>query len=429
MAVAWRLHRTRNAGADTEDEESNDDVGPMPMPKGAHSQPRHEKKKRKDRYHKRVLHHDRDMVNFVFVHMETGIESVKHCRAHMSPILGISASTDGVLSASVAEEGSAKVFDVVNFGCVLLLGTSERQAQGILAVSEQNSGTIRLYDGLGDGQPLETGESALIPHPLDDGAPAATRSPDPNNEDEDLDDDGNTCQHSVNTTTRPGPSAPMAVMTTTGHAFRRPARPSNARTQASILLLKEHFLVQLLASDLNEDDHFLLDIDNNAKQSWESKSEAMTLGRNGIYIYVDDGDTLHALCRVYCPVVDLHVVPTVTGNGYEYHHKKGKYRTKKNVRSISHIRVHPSDDDLTRCSHGHRRPPTQHQIPAFPRHFTQQGPVWQRMDVPPEFATCTNRQSPWSLQSCGYIQDPESPLLPRPPFACPDCFGAAIHTS
>jgi peptidylprolyl isomerase domain and WD repeat-containing protein 1 len=46
---------------------------------------------------------------------DTGIEFVKHYRAHMSPILGVSASADGELFASVAEDG-AKVFDVVNFG-------------------------------------------------------------------------------------------------------------------------------------------------------------------------------------------------------------------------------------------------------------------------------------------------------------------------
>ncbi|KAH9172813.1 hypothetical protein EDB89DRAFT_1905910, partial [Lactarius sanguifluus] len=340
-----------------EDEESNDDVGPMPMPKGAHSQPRHEKKKRKeqlfldhlpntDRYHKRVLHHDRDMVNFVvvtwlmppkkqcdstdFITMTSvdGIESVKHCRAHMSPILGISASTDGVLSASVAEEGSES-FRLVNFDMINMIKLTLKaccwvhrrgKAQGILAVyvlccSEQNSGTIRLYDGLGDGQPLETGESALIPHPLDD--------------------------------------------------VRRPARPSNARTQASILLLKEHFLVQLLASDLNEDDHFLLDIDNNAKQSWESKSESLATAM-----------MTSPAARMAIDALQLNIKFPLF---LVISHSKALY-----------------------------------------------GSVWTSHLNSPRG---TNRQSPWSLQSCGYIQDPESPTAATTTFACPDCFGAAIHTS
>jgi peptidylprolyl isomerase domain and WD repeat-containing protein 1 len=47
---------------------------------------------------------------------DAGIEFVKHYRAHLSPIVSISASDDGQLFASVAEDGSAKVFDVVNFG-------------------------------------------------------------------------------------------------------------------------------------------------------------------------------------------------------------------------------------------------------------------------------------------------------------------------
>lgn len=47
---------------------------------------------------------------------EQGIEFVKHYRAHLAPIVGVSASADGQLFASVAEDGNAKVFDVVNFG-------------------------------------------------------------------------------------------------------------------------------------------------------------------------------------------------------------------------------------------------------------------------------------------------------------------------
>jgi peptidylprolyl isomerase domain and WD repeat-containing protein 1 len=52
---------------------------------------------------------------------ETGIEYVKHYRAHLGPILAVSASVDGQLFASVSEDGTAKVFDVVNFGTFILL--------------------------------------------------------------------------------------------------------------------------------------------------------------------------------------------------------------------------------------------------------------------------------------------------------------------
>ena len=49
---------------------------------------------------------------------EQGIEFVKHYRAHLAPVVAVSASADGQLFASVAEDGSVKVFDVVNFGTI-----------------------------------------------------------------------------------------------------------------------------------------------------------------------------------------------------------------------------------------------------------------------------------------------------------------------
>lgn len=47
---------------------------------------------------------------------DSGIEFVKHYRAHLQPIVGVSSSADGQLFASISEDGTAKVFDVVNFG-------------------------------------------------------------------------------------------------------------------------------------------------------------------------------------------------------------------------------------------------------------------------------------------------------------------------
>jgi peptidylprolyl isomerase domain and WD repeat-containing protein 1 len=44
---------------------------------------------------------------------------VKHYRAHLSPIVSVSASVDGMMYASVSAEGeggSIKIFDVKNFG-------------------------------------------------------------------------------------------------------------------------------------------------------------------------------------------------------------------------------------------------------------------------------------------------------------------------
>ncbi|KAI0699305.1 hypothetical protein C8T65DRAFT_581357 [Cerioporus squamosus] len=181
---------------DAEDDDE-DDVGPMPMPAGQEG--RLVKKKRKvlpheklylehlpsaDRYYKSFMH--RDVINFnVFTRtdfllttsvdghvklwkkQEQGIEFVKLYRAHLAPIVGVSASADGQLFASVAEDGSAKVFDVVNFDMInmLKLGYTPNaccwvhkrgQAMGLLAISERGTGVIRLYDGRGGDKPLET---------------------------------------------------------------------------------------------------------------------------------------------------------------------------------------------------------------------------------------------------------------------------------
>ena len=47
---------------------------------------------------------------------EQGIEFVKHYRAHLGVVVGVSASTDGQWFASAGDDGTLKVFDVVNFG-------------------------------------------------------------------------------------------------------------------------------------------------------------------------------------------------------------------------------------------------------------------------------------------------------------------------
>ncbi|KAG1838246.1 hypothetical protein C8R48DRAFT_838656 [Suillus tomentosus] len=71
---------------------------------------------------------------------------------------------DGQLFASISEDGSAKVFDVLNFDMIKLGFTPHAccwvhrrgQVQGLLAVSEQGTGTIRLHDGRGNDSPLLT---------------------------------------------------------------------------------------------------------------------------------------------------------------------------------------------------------------------------------------------------------------------------------
>ncbi|KAF8631019.1 hypothetical protein AX15_002630 [Amanita polypyramis BW_CC] len=176
------------------EEDDDDDVGPMPMPANGSAV----KKKRKVLPHERIyLEHlpnanqyfksfmHRDVLNFcvmtktdflittsvdghlkLWKKQEDGIEFVKHYRAHLSPIVAVSSSIDGQLFATVSEDGTAKVFDVINFDMIniIKLGYTPHaccwvhrrgQVQGLLAVSDSQSGIIRLYDGRGSGEPLE----------------------------------------------------------------------------------------------------------------------------------------------------------------------------------------------------------------------------------------------------------------------------------
>ncbi len=47
---------------------------------------------------------------------DNGIEFVKLYRAHLTSVKAVSASADGQLFVTVSDDGTAKVFDVVNFG-------------------------------------------------------------------------------------------------------------------------------------------------------------------------------------------------------------------------------------------------------------------------------------------------------------------------
>ena len=76
---------------------------------------------------------------------EQGIEFVKHYRAHLAPVVSVSASADGQWFASIAEDGTAKGFDVINFDMINMLTLGYKpnaccwvhkrgQAQGLLAM-------------------------------------------------------------------------------------------------------------------------------------------------------------------------------------------------------------------------------------------------------------------------------------------------------
>lgn len=51
----------------------------------------------------------------------TGIEFVKHYRAHLSNIVGISLSADHELLATISDDMALKVFDVTNFDMINMI--------------------------------------------------------------------------------------------------------------------------------------------------------------------------------------------------------------------------------------------------------------------------------------------------------------------
>lgn len=50
--------------------------------------------------------------------MQTGIEFIKHFRAHLQPFTGVAASPDGSLLATAASDKGLKVFDVLSFDMI-----------------------------------------------------------------------------------------------------------------------------------------------------------------------------------------------------------------------------------------------------------------------------------------------------------------------
>lgn len=96
---------------------------------------------------------------------ELGIEFVKHYRAHIGVVTAVGVSADGSLWASAGSDGTIKIFDVFNFDLINILkvGYTPRalawvhrrggRVDAVLAVAEEGSNIVRLYDGRGDGTP------------------------------------------------------------------------------------------------------------------------------------------------------------------------------------------------------------------------------------------------------------------------------------
>ncbi|KAJ9114892.1 hypothetical protein QFC20_001264 [Naganishia adeliensis] len=191
-------------GAEDEEDDDDDDIGPMPnAPGGGDDEAAKGKKKTKkavlpheklylehlpsaNRYYKSFMH--RDQINFVTMtktnflittsldghvklwkKQEESIEFVKHYRASLSPIVGVSTDSEGKVFATVSEKGEGRVFDVVNFDMINILKLDytpktccwvhhPSDGRTLLAISDADSPLIRIYDGRGDGKVLYTVE-------------------------------------------------------------------------------------------------------------------------------------------------------------------------------------------------------------------------------------------------------------------------------
>jgi len=104
--------------------------------------------------------------------MQSGIEFVKHFRAHLAPFAGLAASTDGSLLASTSTDKGLKVFDVLGFDMIVWIkldftpgvcewvggsGSGAHANAGtrtLLAVADAATPDIRLFDAAaGDSTP------------------------------------------------------------------------------------------------------------------------------------------------------------------------------------------------------------------------------------------------------------------------------------
>eukprot|EP01134_Creolimax_fragrantissima_P000761 CFRG0761T1 len=94
-----------------------------------------------------------------------GIEFVKHFRAHMGNIVNATASQDGLMLATISDDRSVKIFDIVNFDMINQMTLDynplsccwvhkDGAATSLLAVGDASSPVIRLYDGSGDNNPI-----------------------------------------------------------------------------------------------------------------------------------------------------------------------------------------------------------------------------------------------------------------------------------
>lgn len=94
-----------------------------------------------------------------------GIDFVKHFRAHLSPLIGLVASDDGLFCSSFSEDKNCKIFDVINFDMINIIKlTFEPLAACFIynpddsaiaiAVSARDNATLHVFDARGSSEPL-----------------------------------------------------------------------------------------------------------------------------------------------------------------------------------------------------------------------------------------------------------------------------------
>ncbi|XP_062172482.1 peptidyl-prolyl cis-trans isomerase CYP71 isoform X1 [Alnus glutinosa] len=86
-----------------------------------------------------------------------GIEFAKHFRSHLGPIEGLAVSIDGLLCSTISNDRSAKIYDVVNYDMMVMIGLTfvpgavewvykQGDVKARLAVSDRNSTFVHIYD-------------------------------------------------------------------------------------------------------------------------------------------------------------------------------------------------------------------------------------------------------------------------------------------
>ena len=98
---------------------------------------------------------------------EVSIEFVKHFRAHLGVINDVVVSSNGSLLATLGSDKAVKVFDVINFDMINMLKLDYVPSIGawvhkpgdaisVIALAEDKSNQIRIYDGKGSNEVIKS---------------------------------------------------------------------------------------------------------------------------------------------------------------------------------------------------------------------------------------------------------------------------------